>query len=264
MRTRRIAILAMSGALVAGGTGAAIAAVTKDDAKKTEQAILDDAAQRLDVTPEKLRDALSAAQDAQLDQAVKDGDLTQKQADAIKEARKDSGRVLGGPGLRGVPGQHGPDDVVKLRGPGGGVFGRHALGLRFELFEELAKAVGTTQDKLREQLRDGKSIADVAKANGKSLAEVRTAVKASLKTRLDKAVKDGDLTQKQADAMLDRISEKVTMLGSGKVMRLRDKPHRWHGGEGPVPVPRPGSFLVDPPEPPDAPEIVLPDNGVIN
>src|SRR5688500_6541719 len=105
MKPRRIAALAVSGALVAGGAGAAIAAVTKDDAKQTEQAILDDAAKRLDVTPEKLRDALSAAQDTQLDQAVKDGDLTQKQADAIKAARKDSGRVLGGPGLRGL---HGP------------------------------------------------------------------------------------------------------------------------------------------------------------
>lgn len=83
MRTRRIAVLVLSGALVVGGTGAAIAAVTKDDAKKAEQAILDDAAKRLNVAPEKLRDALSAAQDAQLDQAVEDGDLTQKQADAM-------------------------------------------------------------------------------------------------------------------------------------------------------------------------------------
>jgi uncharacterized protein (DUF433 family) len=254
MRTRRIAVLALSGALVAGGTGAAIAAVTKDDAKKTEQAILDDAAKRLDVTPEKLRDALSAAQDAQLDQAVKDGDLTQKQADAIKAARQDSGRVLGGPGLRGP---HGPGEVMKLRG-GPGHHG--AFGVRFELFGDLAKALGTTEAKLRAQLRDGKSIADVAKANGKSLADVRTAVRATLKTRLDKAVKAGDLTQKQADTMLDRISEKVTAIGSAKGLRLRGRHHRLRGGPGPDEL-RPGAFE---PMAPDGPDIVMPADGVMD
>ncbi|HWC25268.1 MAG TPA: hypothetical protein VG474_01680 [Solirubrobacteraceae bacterium] len=57
MRARRIALFALSGALVAGGTGAAIAAVTNDDAGRSEQAIVDDAAERLDVSPEKLREA---------------------------------------------------------------------------------------------------------------------------------------------------------------------------------------------------------------
>jgi len=248
MKARRIAALALSGALVAGGTGAAIAAVTKDEAKKTEQAILDDAAKRLDVTPDKLRDALSAAQDAQLDQAVKAGDLTQKQADAIKEARKESGRVLAGPGLRGGPGPHG---VRKLHGGAGGMGPRmHAFG---GMFEDLAEALGTTDAKLKEQLRDGKSVAEIAKANGTSLAEVRAAVKTVAKTRLDKAVKDGDLTQKQAEAILERVDDHVTVLGSAKGLRMR-KHHRF-GGKPPAGVPRPGSFL---PGEPGAPDLEVP------
>ena len=257
MRTRRIAALALSGALVAGGAGAAIAAVTKDESKKTEQAILDDAAKRLDVTPQKLRDALSAAQDAQLDKAVADGDLTQKQADAIKAARKDSGHVLGGPGLRGL---HGPDEVMKLRGgPGGPGPGKHGFRVRFELFEDLAKALGTTAAKLMAQLRDGTSVADVAKANGTSLADVRSAVKAAAKTRLDQAVKDGDLTQKQADAMLDRLSDKVAAIGSAKGLRLRGRHHHFRGAP-PAGAPRPGSFM---PGEPGAVEVAPPD-GVIS
>ncbi len=239
MKARRIAALAVSGALVAGGAGAAIAGVTRDDEKKSEQAILDDAAKRLNVTPDKLRDALSAAQDAQLDQAVKDGDLTQKQADAIKEARKQSGRVLAGPGLRGGPGPHG---VLKLRGGAGGMGPHlHAFGFRDGMFEDLAKALGTTPAKLKESLRDGKSVAEVAKANGKSLADVRAAVKAATKTRLDKAVKDGDLTQKQADAILERVEDHVTAIGSAKGLRMR-RHHRF-GGKPPAPAPRPGSFM---------------------
>lgn len=244
MKARRIATLALSGVLVAGGTGAAIAAATEDDAKQAEQAILDDAAKRLDVTTDKLRDALTAAQDAQLDQAVEDGRLTQKQADAIKEARKDSGRVLAGPGLRGGPGGHG---VLKLRGgPGGPVL--HGFGLR-AMFDDVAKALGTTEDKLREQLRDGRSVAEIAKANGKSLADVRAAVKAAAKTRLDKAVEDGDLTRRQADAILERVDDRATALGTGRGLRLR-RHHRF--APPPAGAPRPGSFT---PGEPDAPQL---------
>jgi uncharacterized protein (DUF433 family) len=254
MRARRLAALALSGALVAGGTGVAIAAVTKDDAKKSEQAVLDDAAQRLDVTPQKLRDALSAAQDAQLDQSVKDGDLTQKQADAIKAARKASGTVLG-PGLRGGPGRHGgPGKVLKLRGGPG----LHRFGVRGDLFDDIAKALGTTKEKVIEQLRDGKSVADILKANGKSVADVRAAVKAAMKTRLDKAVKDGDLTRKQADEILDNVDQKVAAIGSGKGLRLRgDRRHRF-GAEPPAGAPRPGAFVPGEPGAPDeAPAIVI-------
>lgn len=244
MGARRIAAIALSGTVILGGTGVAIAAVTNDDGKKAEQAVLDDAAKRLDVTPEKLRDALSAAQDAQLDQAVKDGDLTQKQADAIKAARKQSGRVFGGP--HGKGGHHvfgGPGDPKMRRG--------HVLGARGGMFGDIAKALGTTQAKLFAQLRAGKSLADVIKASGKSTSAVSAAVKASTKTRLDKAVKSGDITQKQADAMLDHVDEAVKAIASGKNLRVwGPKGHhrggRSHPGGPPVGKLRPGRFEAGP------------------
>src|SRR3954447_17584927 len=202
MRARRIAALALAGGLLAGGTGAAIAAVSKDDGKQAEQAILDDAAKRLNVSPEKLRDALSAAQDAQLDKAVKDGTLTQEQADAIKARRKQSGRVLGGP-FGGPPG---------FRTGGGPGFGLHH-GPRGGAFLDLAKALGITRAQLETQLRSGKSLADIAKAQGKSLDDVRAALKADAKARIDKAVKDGDLTRAQADELLAPLDEGLSPLG---------------------------------------------------
>jgi hypothetical protein len=262
MGGRRIAALALSGALVAGGTGAAIAAVSKDERKAAEDAVLEDAAKRLNVTPDKLRDALAAAQNAQLDQAVKDGKLTQKQADVIKERRKQSGVVLGGPGalkLRGggrLEVHPGGPGAVPVPGFGHG-HGPHGPGLRMEILDGLADALGTTQSKLREGLRDGKSIADLAKANGKSLDDVRKALKATAKARLDKAVKDENLTQKQADRLLDRVGKKIDALTSGKAL-LRRGP-RFFGGEKPplpdMPKPRPGLLPGEgPPElapPPD-------------
>ena len=103
MRRTRIAAVATAGALAAAGTGVAVATSASDDAKQREQAVLEDAAGRLDVDADELRDALAAAEDAQLDAEVKAGRLTQEQADAIKQMRDRSGLVLGGPGHRGGP-----------------------------------------------------------------------------------------------------------------------------------------------------------------
>ena len=242
MRPRRIAAIAVSGALIAGGTGAAIAAVTRSDGQKVEDAVLADAAKRLNVTPEKLRDALAAAQDARIDQAVKDGKLTRQQADAIKARRKQSGRVLGGgpfPGPRpggghpgfgpggapralvpGPPGPGGPVPRLGARGHGH-VFGGPGV--------DLAKALGLTREQLGEQLRAGKSIADIAKAQGKSLSDVRTALKGAAKAKLDAAVKAGKLTQDRADKLRARINDGIDRLGTAPAfprMRRHAAPFR--------------------------------------
>jgi hypothetical protein len=211
MSKRRMAALGLTGVLLAGGTGAAVAAVTRDHGRQTEQAILDDAAKRLDVTPQRLRDALRAAQDAQLDEAVRDGRLTQEQADAIKARRQRSGRVLGGP----FGGPHG------LRG--------RAFGVRLGLAGGLARALGITPAELHRQLHDGKSVADIAKAEGRSLDDVRTAAKADARRRIDAAVKDGDLTRQQADRLLTRLDRALEDLD--RVPRLRGRMHRG-GGPG--------------------------------
>ena len=194
MRRTRIAAVATAGALAAAGTGVAVATSSSDDAKEREQAVLADAAGRLDVDAGELRDALGAAQDAQLDAEVKAGRLTQAQADAIKQMRERSGLVLGGPGPggrheRGFGFRGGPG-----RGPG-------------EILGAAAKALGITEAGLMRQLRDGRSLQEIANANGKDYADVKAAIRAAVKADLDEAVKDGDLTQEQADAMLEHLSE---------------------------------------------------------
>jgi uncharacterized protein (DUF433 family) len=246
MSARRIAAIALAGGLLAGGTGAAIAAVNKNDGKQAEQAVLDNAAKRLNVTPEKLREALSAAQDAQLDQAVKNGMLTQKQADAMKAWRKQSGRVLGGP-VGGPRGSRGPGPGF---GPGPGL---HRGGIVLDL----AKALGITRQQLHDQLRAGKSVADIAKAQGKSLDDVRAAVKADAKQRADKAVKDGDLTQAQADELLSHLDDALAHLGDAP------GPMFGHGHREGPPDMRPGGFAPGAPGAPDAPDLA-PSGGVVS
>ena len=120
-----------------------------------------------------------------------------------------------------------------------GGFGPHA-GARGAVVDDLAKALGITVAQMRERLRDGKSIADIAKAEGKSLDDVRASVKASIKGRLDKAVADGDLTRKQADAMLEKLDHAPQNLD-----RLRSRHLRPHPRLN-LPDRRPGKFMPEP------------------
>jgi hypothetical protein len=196
MNRRRIAALVAAGAVAAGGTGVAVAATRRDDAKAREQAVLADAAKRLGTDADKLRDALAAAQDDQLDADVKAGRLTQEQADAVKARRKQAGTVLGRPGLGHRPGGRGFGRGL-ARGPIGNVV------------EAAAKAIGITQAQLIEALRDGKTLSEVAKDNGKDYADVKAAIRAAAKTELDAAVKDDRLTQTQADRLLARLGQRL-------------------------------------------------------
>jgi transposase-like protein len=202
MRRRHIATIAAAGALAVGGTGVAVATNRSDEAKKREDAVLSDAAKRLDVQTSELRDALAKAQDAQLDAEVKAGRLTQEQADAIKERRAADGTVLGGPG----PG--GPGFGFRHRGLGGPGHGGPG-----DLMKAAAGAIGISQAKLFEELRDGKSLSEVAKAHGKSFDAVKAAVRAAVERHLDEEVAEGDITRAQADEMLSHLTEHLDDFG---------------------------------------------------
>jgi hypothetical protein len=207
MRLRRTALITSAVLALGAGGAAAVAATTGDDGKKAEDAVLADAAKRLNVTPEELRSALGAAEDAQLDQAVKDGKLTQEQADAIKQRRAQSGRVLGhGPGGPGEPGfGHGPG-FGGHGGPGfrGGIFG---VGL-----DAAAKELGVTRANVLQQLRDGKSLADVAKAKGKSTSDLKAAIRAAVVKQLDADVAAKRITDAQRDHVVAELDEHLDEL----------------------------------------------------
>jgi hypothetical protein len=207
MKVKRYVLVSAAVLAAGAGGGAAIAATGGDDHKKAEQSILDDAAKRLNVTPDALRSALGAAEDAQLDQAVKDGKLTQEQADAIKKHRAQDGTVLGGPGVgHGPGGPHpafgGPGLRFKA-GPGGAV-------------DAAATALDLKLDDLLTKLRSGKSIADVAKDQGKSLDDVKQAITAGVTKELDQAVTDKKLTVAQRDQTLKDLAAHLDDLVNGK------------------------------------------------
>lgn len=218
MKRKHLIAGAVTVAALAGGTAGAIAATS--DHKATENAVLSDAAKQLGVSAADLRNALANAEDAQIDAAVKAGKLTQAQADEIKAHRKAEGTVLGFGG-RG----HGPG------GPGGPHGGRFLL-------TDAAKAIGISERSLLTQLRDGKTLTAIAKAKGKSLADVKAAVKQSATARLDADLKAGRITQAQRDEEVGELDEELSHLGDFRGFHDHGfRGPRPGGDEGPPPTP---------------------------
>jgi len=202
-RGKRAVALGAAVALAAVGGGIAYGAAKSDP----RDALLRDAAQRLNVAPDKLRSALEGAAADQLDQAVKDGKLTQRQADRLKQELRRHGLPLGGPmGGPGGPGDHhGP-----FGGPGRG-HGPFAMGL-----DAAASYLGLSRAALVRQLRAGRTLADVARAQGKSVDGLEQALVDAAKTRLDRAVADGKLTSRQRDEILRELRAHVGDLVAGR------------------------------------------------
>ncbi|HEU4703018.1 MAG TPA: hypothetical protein VFS37_11095 [Conexibacter sp.] len=212
-RRRRIIAIGAAMALAVAGGGAAYAAATNDDPR---DALLRDAAQRLNVTPGELRSALEGAFGDQLDQAVEDGKLTQEQADQIKQRIARDGLPLGGP--LGGPGHgHG------FGGPGGPGRGPFGAGL-----DAAAGYLGLTEAQLARRLRNGSTLAQVARAQGKSVDGLAQALVDAAKRRLDRAVDDGHLTDQQRDRILRELKEHVDELVNGRA----PGPLGRHGGRG--------------------------------
>jgi hypothetical protein len=189
MERKRKLIFSAAALLAAAGGGAAIAASDSSPAEEN-QAVLDAAAKQLGVSPTKLSDALKKALSDRVDAAVAAGRLTQKEADALKQRiNSESFPLFGG-----------------LRERGFGHFG--FLGK----LDAAATYLGLTEDQLRTQLEGGKSLAQIAKDQGKTASGLVDALVAAAKTKLDAAVAAGKLTQSQADDMLNGLRDRITSL----------------------------------------------------
>lgn len=145
-------------------------------------AFINHLASNLGKKPADVQKAASSALDQTLADAVKAGDLTQQQADAIK-ARQSGKPVCSGAlgALRpGRPGTH--------------------VGL-----PAYAKVLGISQDELKQDLASGKTVKDVAASKGMDEATFRSNLVNSVKSDLDPKVKAGKLTQQQEDNILNRL-----------------------------------------------------------
>ena len=80
------------------------------------------------------------------------------------------------------------------------------------LLQTAATFLGVSVSDLQSDLQSGKSLADVAKAQGKSVDDLVTALVAPAKKNLDQAVSDNKITQAQETAILSKITTALTNL----------------------------------------------------
>ncbi len=189
-------------AILAGGAYAASQALNANP----RQAFVTDVAKRLNVTPAQLNAALRGAADDQLQAAVKAGRLTQAQANAIKQhIAQAPGAPLGaflGPRFRGgfPPGRGG-----FAPGPPGARFG----GPRAGTLNAAAAYLGLTDAQLFNQLAAGKSLAQIAKAQGKSTATLKAKLTAAITADLAKLRTAGMISATAEQQILSRLSARL-------------------------------------------------------
>ncbi len=155
--------------------------------------------------------------DDALAKLVKDGTITQTQADAVKKAIQDA-RPAGGPGGRG-------------HGPKGGMGGFDLAGGK-SVVDAAAKALGITSDDLMQQVMNGTTVAKIAESKNVPLNTVVDAAVKEITTKIDAAVAAGTMTQAQADKIRTNLTQTVTDFANGKMPFGKRGMPGMHGGKG--------------------------------
>jgi hypothetical protein len=210
---RRAVVAATAVALLAGAGGAYAARGSTASPKPrhftaARNAFLDDVAKRLHTTRDQLLTALKGAASDQVDAAVSAGRLTKAQGDAVKRRiQQGDGPLLGAPFLAGKI----------LRGPGLRLGLAPGIGFGFGLgpavgMDAVAKYLGLTAAQLRDKIRAGESLAQIAKDRGKSVAGLEQAIRDAATAQLDQAVKDKRITAVQRTEILNRLSRSLDKL----------------------------------------------------
>jgi hypothetical protein len=206
--TRNVKMGVAVGAVLLVALGGGAAALARgggaDESAFDREGVLEEAASRLDVEPAELRNSLREAFEQELDEAVAEGRLTRAQADRIKA------RIRAGGGPPMFDGEGPPRfDGDGFPGPPRGAW----LGV----LEAAASYLDTTVAELREDVRSGKTLAEIAEEEGKSVEGLQHALVDAAREKLQDRVEAGDLTQARADEILSRLSDRVDDIVAGRL-----------------------------------------------
>ena len=188
---------------------------------------------KLGVNVDDLKSKAVDSRKEMIDQAVKDGRTTQSEADSIKGKLDANGLIAPiylGRGANGTTPSQTPNQFPGRFGRGGPFFGMRGggfyPGIGLDGLDSVAKSLNLSSADLVKQLRDGKTLADIAKAQNVDEATVKQAIITARNAQLDREVQLGILTQDQADALkklitVDNIdlSRKYFGFGFGMMQR---------------------------------------------
>ena len=155
-------------------------------------------AEKLGISAEEFEAAIDEARTELIDEAVAEGRLTEEQAERVRES--------------------GFSFRARFRGAG-----EH----KGYVIEAAAQVLGTPQEELKDELKDGSSLAEIVEAQGISVEEFKAELLNQLQPLLDSDVADGTLTQEQADKIFGCAEERIDSILSGE-----GRPHGRPGGFG--------------------------------
>lgn len=228
-------MLVLGGVVVALATGAGTALSASDSTN--HPSFLDDFAKHLGVSTAKVQSAWLQTVSDRLQQAVKDGRLTQAQANQIlARMKQNGGDAFGGPGPMFGPGdmRHGPHS-----------WGDGALGFGDRPFPYpgggLTAAAGylhVSPATLFKQLHSGKTLAALAAARHLSVAGLEQAMVKANKAALDAAVTSGHITESERTRIEAAIGQHVhDFVAHGFPSFGHDSDHGWNNEQAPKPSP---------------------------
>ncbi len=192
--TKHKLILGAAGAIAFMSVAGAGALAYAQSATNTNNAtaLIDRVAQLAGVDAAKLTNSFKQAEKEQVDKKVADGELTQTQADQIKQ-QIDNGNLM----------------IGKPEGPfGRGMKG--GMGFMMQDRAALAKFLGLSEADLQTKMQSGTTLIDIAKAQGKSETDLKNFLSTQFDTNLKQAVTDGKLTQTQADEIAKNKDAMIT------------------------------------------------------
>jgi polyhydroxyalkanoate synthesis regulator phasin len=183
-----------AGPLLASANGSSTASATATTNPYCQQ-YLQDLANRLNVPVSTLQQDKLAAREDVINQMVKDGKLTQSQANTLKQRLAAHTACSG----KGPGGQH-------------AVRGQFLQKYRSDIATEIAQGLHLSLTQLKADLKSGKSLSDIATAQHVTTAQLQTLLTNAIQDALHKAVSAGDLTQAQADAFTQSLQKHPALL----------------------------------------------------
>jgi polyhydroxyalkanoate synthesis regulator phasin len=167
-------------------------------------------ADKLGVSEDELKGAIEEAKIESIDEAVAEGRLTEEQAERARES--------------GFP--------LRARFRGAGEHKGYVI-------EAAAQVLDMSQEELKDELKDGNSLAEIVEAQGMTVDDFKAELLNQLQALLDSDVADGTLTQEQADRLSEGLEKRIDNIvnaqpGEGGFGGPR---HRHGGFGGPWHVP---------------------------
>jgi|GEM_PF-2218080 len=130
-----------------------------------------------------------------------------------------SGTTQMGRGMMGGQGMMGGRGMMNGQVPGGMMSGNYtntmpmhgammgANGMHEQVWTAVAKKLGLTYAELNTATQNGQTVAQLAEAKGVSLDDLKDVAEAAIKASFADLVKQGVMTQEQADAMADHMDD---------------------------------------------------------